>query len=209
MGFRGTCLGESESVSCSVMFDSFWIHGLYSLSGSSVHGILQARAQKWVAIPISWGSSWPRPRDQAHVSCFAGRFFTIWATRDALSGLKGKSILPSRSGGDKDPEDCQSWNAKSWMWTQMPSGSLLKCKIWFGRSGVGPEILHPRSNQVILMLMLLGQGLLFKLQEFQILTERISITSAFKLFSKSYSLHTWWIHQDCKFWAISKWNTLC
>ena len=44
---------------------------------SSVHGILQARILKGVAMPASRASSWSR--DQAHiscVSCFAGRFFT-------------------------------------------------------------------------------------------------------------------------------------
>ena len=30
----------------------------YSLPGSSVHGILQARILEWVAISFSWGSSW-------------------------------------------------------------------------------------------------------------------------------------------------------
>ena len=42
--------------------------------GSSVHGILQARILKWVAIFFSRGSS--QPRDQTHVSHTAGRFFT-------------------------------------------------------------------------------------------------------------------------------------
>ena len=32
----------------------------YSLPGSSVHGILQARILEWVAIPFSRGSSQPR-----------------------------------------------------------------------------------------------------------------------------------------------------
>ena len=45
-------------------------------------GILQARILEWVAMPYSRGSS--QPRDQTHVSCIAGRFFTIWATREAL-----------------------------------------------------------------------------------------------------------------------------
>ena len=44
-----------------------------SLPGSSVHGILQARILKWVAIPFSRGTSWPR--DWTQVSCIAGRFF--------------------------------------------------------------------------------------------------------------------------------------
>ena len=44
----------------------------WSLPGSSVHGILQARRLKWVAISFSGGSS--RPRDPTLVSCIAGRF---------------------------------------------------------------------------------------------------------------------------------------
>ena len=54
----------------------------YRLSGSSVHRILQARVVKWVAIPFSKGSS--QPRDRTWVSCIAGGFFTIWATREAV-----------------------------------------------------------------------------------------------------------------------------
>ena len=38
--------------------------------------------QEWVAYPFSSGSSWSRNRTR--VSCFAGRFFTIWATREVL-----------------------------------------------------------------------------------------------------------------------------
>ena len=53
-----------------------------SLTGSSVHGILQAKILEWVAILFSRGSSWPR--NWAWVSCTAGRFFTIWATRENL-----------------------------------------------------------------------------------------------------------------------------
>ena len=48
---------------------------------SSVHGILQARILEWVTIPFSRGSS--GPSDQTLISCIAGGFFTIWATREA------------------------------------------------------------------------------------------------------------------------------
>ena len=41
----------------------------YSLPGSSLHGILQARIPKWVAISFSRGSF--RPRDRTQVSCVA------------------------------------------------------------------------------------------------------------------------------------------
>ena len=52
-----------------------------SLPGSSVHGLLQAKILEWLAIPFSRASFWPR--DQTWVSCIAGRFFTVWATREA------------------------------------------------------------------------------------------------------------------------------
>ena len=48
--------------------------------GSSVHGILQARILERIAIPFSRGS--PRPRDWTQLSWIAGRFLTIWATRE-------------------------------------------------------------------------------------------------------------------------------
>ena len=50
--------------------------------GSSVHGILQAGILEWVAMPSARGSS--QPRDGSQVSCIAGGFFTIWATRESL-----------------------------------------------------------------------------------------------------------------------------
>ena len=54
-----------------------------SLPGFSVHGILQARKQEWVAMPSSRES--PQPRDQTQVSRIAGGFFTVWGTREALT----------------------------------------------------------------------------------------------------------------------------
>ena len=56
-------------------------------SGSSVHGISQTRILEWVAISFTRGSSWPR--GWTWVSCIAGRFFTIWATREALIYASG------------------------------------------------------------------------------------------------------------------------
>ena len=44
-------------------------------------GILQARILEWVAMPSSRGSS--QPRDWTQVSRIAGRFFTVWATRES------------------------------------------------------------------------------------------------------------------------------
>ena len=53
-------LSVERSVSCSVMYDSLQPRELYSPPGSSVHGILQARILKWVAISSSRGSSPPQ-----------------------------------------------------------------------------------------------------------------------------------------------------
>ena len=66
---------KSESVSHSAMSDSFVTPRTVALSGSSVHGILQARTLEWIAIPFSRGSS--PSRNHTQVSYIAGRFFTV------------------------------------------------------------------------------------------------------------------------------------
>ena len=65
---------------CPTLFDPMD----YSLPGSSVHGILQARILEWVVMPSSRGSS--QPRDQTQVFCITGR----------LSDSPGKPF-PSKS----------------------------------------------------------------------------------------------------------------
>ena len=73
-------LWQTILASFSVISYSWPLHGLYSLWGSSVHGIPKARILEWVAIRFSRGSSWPR--DQTRVSGIAGRFFSMSATVD-------------------------------------------------------------------------------------------------------------------------------
>ena len=58
---------------------------LYDLMDYTVHGILQARILKWVALPFSMVSS--EPWDQTQVSHIAGRFFTSWTIREAHSQI--------------------------------------------------------------------------------------------------------------------------
>ena len=72
---------ESRSVLCLTLCNPMDC----SLPGSSIHGILQARILEWVAIPSSRGSS--QLRDWTQVSHTAGRFFTVWVTREACSFL--------------------------------------------------------------------------------------------------------------------------
>ena len=57
-----------------------------SLPGFSVLGISQARILEWGAISSSRGSS--RPRNRTQISCMAGRFFAIRATRQVKFILK-------------------------------------------------------------------------------------------------------------------------
>ena len=96
---------------------------VYSLPGSSVHGILQGRILEWVAISFSGGSS--RPREQTHVSCTAGRFTTteppnkrtisflqssfyplLWCT-----GFSLQRLVMSRSTGSRHTgfSVCHAW----------------------------------------------------------------------------------------------------
>ena len=66
-------------------------------------GILQARILEWVAMPFSRGSS--QPRDQTQVTHIAGGFFTIWATREALSwaGVGSSSYSSQQERGKTIP----------------------------------------------------------------------------------------------------------
>ena len=99
----------------------------YSPPGSSVHGILQARILEWVTIPFSRGSSWPKDRIQ--VSCNAGRFLTIWATR--LGGFfleaekKGNGFSPWAS---RRNQLCQHLDFSSVRLVQMPGLQNYKTK---------------------------------------------------------------------------------
>ena len=70
----------------------------YSLPGSSVHRIFQARILEWVAISFSRGSS--RPRDQTQISYTAGGFFTTEPPEKSsittISSVQFSSVTQSR-----------------------------------------------------------------------------------------------------------------
>ena len=75
---------------CSVVSDSLQPHGLHSTWNS------QVRILEWVAFPFSRESS--QPRDQTQVSCIAGGFFTIWATRkDPILSYPGAKLAILKS----------------------------------------------------------------------------------------------------------------
>ena len=88
---HGNSLGKNTGVGCHAL-----LRGIYPTQGLNP-GLLHCRQilytlshqgspwiLEWVAYAFSMGSS--QPRDQTHVSCITGGFFTIWATREALVG---------------------------------------------------------------------------------------------------------------------------
>ena len=64
---------------------------------SSVQGILQVRILEWVAILFTRGFS--PSRGWTWVSCIAARFFTIWATGEAIGRILNSSSRQSGSQG--------------------------------------------------------------------------------------------------------------
>ena len=76
----------------------------WSPPSSSVHGISQATTLEWVTIPFSRGNFWPM--DQTQISRIVGRFFTVWATREALPYywvcLKPHSKAAIRKGNEPE-----------------------------------------------------------------------------------------------------------
>jgi len=72
--------------------------------GSSVHAILQARILEWVAIPLSSRSS--QARDRTCVSCIAGGFFTVWATREVEHSITKLSKIELKVSRICHPKIC-------------------------------------------------------------------------------------------------------
>ena len=99
--FICTCVYAKSLQSCLILCDPMDS----SRPGSSVHGILQARILEWVGMPSSRGSFWLR--SQTWVFCIAGKFFTIWATREGPGAqyyyinrcLKGSNMKPHSKAG--------------------------------------------------------------------------------------------------------------
>ena len=127
--------------------------------GSSVHGILQARILEWVAIQFSRGSS--QLRDWTQVSSIAGRFFTIWATRETLyTGVGCHALLqgifptqrlnPGLSHAlhvDSLPSESCCMHAKSLQWYSNTPGSSIHRILQARITGVGCHFLLHLSHE--------------------------------------------------------------
>ena len=81
------------------------------------HGIFQAKILKWVAIPFSipFSRGFSQLRDGTRVSCIAGGFFTIWASREALGkALKDEQKLDLQGLGEWHYKSTQVRNLKTY-----------------------------------------------------------------------------------------------
>ena len=101
-----------------------------SLSDSSVHGILQARIQEWVAIFYSRESS--PPRDWTQVSHIAGGFITPWATKEVHSlAITPLTPFPSSS---KQPLIYFLSLWISLLWNSFEENLMLCSLLWLASS---------------------------------------------------------------------------
>ena len=76
---------EKSSRMCMLShFSGVWLCNTKacSPSGSSVHGVIQARTVEWIAMPSSRRSPWPR--DWTCISCIGRWILCRWDTREAL-----------------------------------------------------------------------------------------------------------------------------
>ena len=114
--------------------------------GSSVRGISQVRILEWVAISFSKGSSWPR--DWTQVSYIAGRFFTIWATGEALRVNPAPWNQVWRPAGRGQPRNATvsaicawvSHTQRLWAWCLLcASGFWVNCQT--ARQSFQPSLL--------------------------------------------------------------------
>ena len=91
----------------------------YSLPGSSVHGILQARILEWVTVSSTRGSS--QPSDWTLVSCIEGRFFTDWAM-EFPSGSDGEEFACNEDPLEVGMATYSSVFAWRFLWTEEAGG---------------------------------------------------------------------------------------
>ena len=115
-----------------------------SLTGSSVRGIFRARILEWVAISFCRESFWPR--DPTQVSCIAGRFFTVWATRESYYTYKVKESEVAQSC----PTLCGAYTRLLHPWDFLDKSTGMGCHFLlqgiFPTRRLNPGLLHCRQT---------------------------------------------------------------
>ena len=113
-----------------------------SLPGFSVHGIYQSRLLEWVDNSISSRSS--RPRDRTQVSLIVGRWFTLWATREALKYFFEPLFF--WPGGNNTGVGCHSLLQEIFPIQELNSVSHLVGRlftVWATREVIYAEVIYP------------------------------------------------------------------
>ena len=155
-------------------------------TGYIVHGILQARILEWVAVPFPRVSS--QTRDRTQVSCIAGRFFTIWATRK--SAISKHIFPPSWAPLPPHPTHLGHHRVPSW----------IPCAIW----------LLPTSY-ILHMVMYVCQWYSLNLSHLlPPLCPQVWETWRLLNYNFTYSINIYWAHPTCKglfqmlIWVVNK-----
>ena len=125
---------------------------------SSVHGILQARIVEWIAIPFSRGSS--QPRGRTWVYCITGKFFTLWATREASLSQEVNGVLSKENTlffcFVFSSLVCQAVLVWGWRWRWgYPTGLLIyssACNPYFVHANPKKTISHSIPHRLDLLL---------------------------------------------------------
>ena len=94
-----SCLTLCSPMDCSVLWPP--------TRQTPLHGVLQLRILEWVAMPFSRGSSWPR--GWTWVSCIAGGFFPVCASRELFFGNVSVWFWHQGYGGFRRVEGFSSW----------------------------------------------------------------------------------------------------
>ena len=117
----------------------------YSHKTLIIHGSLQARILKWDAIPFSSGSS--QLRDWTQVSRISGRFFTTWATREALQFSSVQSLSCVRLFATPWITACQVFLSITNSWSSLKLLSIESVMPSHPLSSPSPPAPNPSQHQ--------------------------------------------------------------
>ena len=132
--------GDKSSINLHVAslqsHPALWDPMDYSLPGSSVHKILQARTLEWAAMPSSTGSSPPRDGTQSsYVPALTGRLFTNSASRTRNQARSPRVTFNFDLVNDSlTPPTEQGWGGGGFPWWLSGKESACQCR----RQGFSP-----------------------------------------------------------------------
>ena len=98
-----------------------------SPSGSSVHGILQARRLEWAAIPFSRGSSWPR--DRTHISDICRQISLSPSSPANINYCSRQASWAGEPWGNSGRKECSHLTVSTPYHEPQGSPGCEKCRI--------------------------------------------------------------------------------